>query len=138
MYCEKCGKKMDIDSVFCASCGEQLHRDKKTLTHNKHKPIVLSWPLYVAMVVLFITLFPWDYAFYMLGKVVICAVFVYYCIKNYDKKLFRQREYFWYFLVLAVLYNPLIPVHLFYRMLWIIVDLVVIVFLWVNRSKIIK
>jgi len=88
------------------------------------------WPIKLAILILFLTIFPWSYGFYYFGKLVICAISIYYCYKNYEKGSKNQSKYFWYFLGIAILYNPIIPVYLFFRTIWIIIDILLIIFLF--------
>jgi hypothetical protein len=87
------------------------------------------WPAQLAIAVLVITIFPWSYPVYMLGKIPVCIASVYYCVKNYQKDK-PQVSTFWYFLVIAILFNPVIPVHLYFSPLWVITDIVVAVYFY--------
>lgn len=84
-----------------------------------------KFPAILAIIFLAISIFPFGLSYYFL-KVLVCCVSIYYCIKLYDKKE-KQLNYFWYFLIIAVLYNPLIPIYLFVKLYWIIIDIVVVV-----------
>jgi hypothetical protein len=132
MYCSNCGESIDLDVKYCIFCGTQTDKSISVIKKNSNiKSLEIKlWPLIVTIIILVITIFPWDYAFYMVSKVGVCAAFIYYCFVNYKKGEEKQSRYFWYFLVLAILFNPVIPIHLFYRFVWILVDLVVIVFLF--------
>lgn len=87
-----------------------------------------KWPAKLAIFILIVTIFPWDYAIYMLAKIPISIIGFYYCYKNY-KKDHEQIKEFWYFLIIGILFNPILPVHLFFSPLWVIADIICIVFL---------
>jgi hypothetical protein len=86
-----------------------------------------KWPAQLAMGLLILLILPLPYSFYMLVKIPIFVAAVYYCIKLYqkDKKQFND---FWYMLIIAIIFNPLLPIHLFYRLLWMVVDIVAVVY----------
>ena len=88
-----------------------------------------TWPAKLGIAVLIIALFPWEYGFYMLSRVFVCAVASYYCIKTH-KKSGDQIKDFWYFLGIAILFNPIIPIYLFYRTAWILVDIFVAIYFY--------
>lgn len=96
--------------------------------------VIKTWPAKIAIAILAITIFPWEYGVYMVGKFFIFIIAIYYCYNVYNRDKEKQDKYFWYFLGAAILYNPIIPIHLFYRMLWIIVDVAFIIFL-INYIK---
>lgn len=66
-----------------------------------------------------------EYWYYTLLKVASCAVFVYSAVK------FRLEWAKWIFGVLAVLYNPVLPVHLNDKEVWTAVNIATATFLWI-------
>lgn len=87
------------------------------------------WPLKLGIATLVITIFPWSYWVYGLGKIIVCSIALYYCYKNYVQGK-KQVKIFWYFLIVGAIFNPILPLHLFFNILWIIVDVAVIAFFW--------
>lgn len=87
------------------------------------------WPAKLAIAVLLITIFPWSYPVYMLGKIPVCIAGAYYCVKSYEKDK-PQVSTFWYFLLIAILFNPLVPVHLYFSIFWIIADIFVAIYFY--------
>ena len=74
------------------------------------------------------SLFPQRHLFdgyYMLLRVITSAVCVYSAVK------FKMEWTRWIFGVFAVLYNPILPVHLGEKDLWAIINLATVVFLWI-------
>ena len=90
---------------------------------------IKPWPLKLGIATLVISIFPWSYWVYGIGKILICAIALYYAYCNY-KKSEKQNKIFWYFLIVAIIFNPLLPIHLFFSIFWIIVDIGVIIFFW--------
>ena len=91
--------------------------------------VIERWPAKLAIMVLVITILPWSYPIYMLGKIPVCLAAAYYCYKNYRTGK-EQTKPFWYFLVVAILFNPVFPVHLYFSPLWVIADIVVAVYFY--------
>lgn len=82
-----------------------------------------AWPAQIAIAALLLTIMPLSYPIYYLGKIPVCLAAIYYCVKNYNAHD-QQVSEFWYFLAIAVLFNPVLPVHLFFSALWIIADII--------------
>ncbi len=61
----------------------------------------------------------WPYGYYTLLRVVVCAVAIFVAVQGYFWKRFWAT---WLFGFVAVLFNPLVPVHLS-RQIWQPVDL---------------
>lgn len=91
--------------------------------------MIKIWPAKLAIVSLIITLFPLSYPLYYFGKIPVCLAAAYYCFLNY-KKGQSQNKRFWYFLGIAILYNPLLPVHLFFSIIWIVADIIVAIYFY--------
>jgi len=74
----------------------------------------------IAAVAVGLALLPMPYGYYMLMRLVMTAVFVYAAYLLYE-----QGKGMWFVLAAtAVLYNPLIPIHLGDKGLWTIVNIV--------------
>ena len=71
---------------------------------------------------------PFD-GYYMLLRVITCATCVYSAVK------FKLEWAKWIFGIFAVLYNPILPVHLGDKDLWSIINLATIVYMWVALFK---
>ena len=98
---------------------------------NKNIPIIIS------VIFLFLAVvgsFP--YGFYTLLRLVVCGATVYLAWLAYDS---NKRVWIWPFGFIAVLFNPLIPIH-FNRDLWRVIDLLVAIFLMISifSFKIVK
>ncbi len=86
----------------------------------------------IAALCLFWGLLPNPYGFYILLRIVVCAVCAYLAYK-YEAD---QTALAWLFGIIAVVYNPIIPFYLT-RELWMPIDLVTaILLLWsANRDR---
>jgi hypothetical protein len=70
--------------------------------------------------------------FYMLLRVIICLTAVVGFIRAREEQL---KTWLWIYGVLAVLYNPVLPVHLMLRPIWIVANLVTIVLFWAGLLR---
>jgi len=82
----------------------------------------------VASVVLLLALLPFPYAYYTLLRIVvtICAGIIAYNLKPHEDR----KNWFFIFVGIAILFNPIIPIHLS-RKIWGLIDIIVaVVFGW--------
>jgi|TARA_B110000503_G_scaffold137563_1_gene221992 hypothetical protein len=95
---------------------------KKLLTNNL---------LIIPIVVLIIALYPFDSKFYMLVKIIvfIFGIAVYVGLPDNMK---REK---YTFLVSAIIYNPIFPLYLGTRFIWIPINLLVLYFFWKLRKN---
>ncbi|MFC1636345.1 DUF6804 family protein [Planctomycetota bacterium] len=75
-------------------------------------------PAIIAALMLFGALAQWPYGYYQLLRFVVCGVSVYVAVMAYTwKKIWAT----WLFGIVAILFNPLVPIHLS-RELWQPID----------------
>jgi hypothetical protein len=77
-------------------------------------------PCIVAAAMLLLALAPWPYGYYQLLRFVVCGVAVYVAVMSYN---WHKIWAVWLFGFIAVLFNPLIPIHLS-RELWQPIDVI--------------
>jgi hypothetical protein len=75
-------------------------------------------PCIIAAIMLFLALAPWPYGYYQLLRFVVCGVSVYVAFIAYNWQKIWATFLFGF---IAVLFNPLIPIHLS-RELWQPID----------------
>lgn len=73
------------------------------------------------MVVLAIGVLPMPYGYYTLLRLVVCGCSLYFAYNLYETK---DIAFVWVFGFIAVLYNPIIPVYLYEKEIWIVVNLI--------------
>ena len=82
----------------------------------------------IAGVMLLLAILPvWPYGYYLLLRLVVCAVGVYaawYANKH------RRPGWIWTMVLIAILFNPVLPVHLS-KGVWVVLDLVIAVVFFV-------
>lgn len=88
--------------------------------------------IYIAIGMLFIGAAPLPYGYYMLLRLVATGVFAWAAYVSYE----RKNQYLpWVFGLLAILFNPVVKIHL-PKELWAIVDISAGVFLLVTKRHI--
>lgn len=82
--------------------------------------------LLIAAIALFLALLPiWPYGYFTLLRVLICGVSVYGFLLSKDFSFLKKHMIA--FIVIAVLFNPLVPIHLS-RAIWVPIDLGVAIY----------
>ena len=74
------------------------------------------------------------YGYYILLRIVCCAVFAYLAVSSVQQK---KQNWVWVFGVIAVLYNPFAPIHL-NRPIWSVLNVVTIVIALLSIERISK
>lgn len=83
-----------------------------------------KWYYLIPATMLLLAFLDWDYWFFQLLRWVVCFSAVYIAYQNYLK----DNIYFpWAFGIIAVLFNPINPIHLD-RDMWAVIDVIVAVF----------
>ena len=72
------------------------------------------------IVILAIGILPMPYGYYSLSRLVVCGCAAF---GAYKANLTKDEAFAWVFGITAVLYNPIIPVHLNEKELWVVVNL---------------
>ena len=83
------------------------------------------------IVVLSIGILPLPIGYYTLSRLVVCASALYFAYNFYKK---NNQTNLWFFGFIAVLYNPIIPVYLYEKFVWIVVNLITIYFFYKNKN----
>lgn len=81
----------------------------------------------VAALVLLIFSFPdWNYSYYQLLKIVVTGASLYYVYYIYET--FKELDLWsWVLIGVAILFNPIYPIYLYDKDMWIMIDIVVVV-----------
>lgn len=85
------------------------------------------------IVIMGIGLLPMPYGYYNLSRIVVCVCSIYFAVQ-----LFKENDYVfvWIFAFLAILYNPIIPIHLYEKGIWIIVNIITGILFFTKKSSI--
>jgi len=102
---------------------DKLKKMKKT----RDKDIFWIAPI----VVLVIALFPLPIGYYTLSRLVVSACALYYAIQFHKR---NNTTYTWIYGFLVILYNPIIPIYLYEKFIWIIVNLITVYIFFKNKK----
>ena len=80
-------------------------------------------PAIIASAMLFLALLDLPYGYYTFLRVVITIISVYYAYWIYEE-IKKQGFWFWGLIAIIILFNPIIPIHLGYKSIWAIIDII--------------
>ena len=80
-----------------------------------------KWYYLFAVAMLLLTFLDWDYGYYQILRWVVAGSAIYIAYANYQS---QNTGWTWIFAIIAILFNPISPIHL-ERDLWAIIDTVV-------------
>ena len=103
---------------------DKLKKMKKT----KDKDIFWIAPI----VVLVIALFPLPIGYFTLSRLVVSACALYYAIQFHKR---NNTTYTWIYGFLVVLYNPVIPIYLYEKFIWVVVNIITIYIFYKNKKN---
>ena len=85
------------------------------------------------LVVMGIGLLPMPYGYYFLSRLVVCICAIFFLSQLYK---LHERTSVFIFVGIAILYNPLFPIHLGDKSIWIVVNIITAIFFLINKNKI--
>lgn len=86
--------------------------------------------LYIAAGLLLIAVFPLPYGYYTFCRIAISAITIYVALNHLKKETIS----FYIFIGIAILFNPIVPIHLS-KEIWIPIDLILsIYFIYIQRN----
>ena len=83
-------------------------------------------PAIFACILLLLTFLNWPYGFYTFLRIVVTGVSVYYAFYLYTIE--KQDMWFWPLIIIAILFNPLIPIYIGDKSIWGVIDVSLVVF----------
>ncbi len=78
-------------------------------------------PIIISVIILFLAIFPMPYGYYTLLRLVVCGTAIYIV---YNAKKINRQSWMWVMGIIALLFNPLIPIYL-NKGVWVIIDIIV-------------
>ncbi len=85
----------------------------------------------ITIVMLLIALLPMPYGYYTLVRICVCVLSSFLAYKTWQEKI---NLWMWIFIIIAILFNPIIPIYLS-RELWAVIDIVVAIVFFVSISQ---
>ena len=107
----------------------EYFNNKKNQKVKKTKEKDIFW--IAPIVVLVIALFPLPIGYYTLSRLVVSACALYYAIQFHKR---NNTTYTWIYGFLVVLYNPIIPIYLYEKFIWTVVNLITIYIFHKNKK----
>ena len=107
----------------------EYFNNKKNNKMKKAKEKDIFW--ISPIVVLIIALFPLPIGYYTLSRLVVSACALYYAIQFHKR---NNTTYTWIYGFLVVLYNPIIPIYLYEKFIWVVVNLITIYIFYKNKK----
>lgn len=80
-----------------------------------------KWPGKLLITLFVLSIFPWPYGFYQFLRLIAFIIFIYYFL--YFKKNKDKSHLYWVLIILSFIYNPIFPIFLYSKFLWIIIDI---------------
>tara|TARA_Y100000768_G_C23790578_1_gene592383 strand:+ start:154 stop:756 length:603 start_codon:yes stop_codon:yes gene_type:complete len=116
-----------FDEVSELSKQEYKKVKNKKIKKTKEKDIFWIVPI----VLLIIALFPLPIGYYTLLRLVVSACALYFAIQFHKR---NNTTYTWIYGFIVVLYNPILPIYLYEKFIWVAVNLVTIYIFYKNRN----
>lgn len=113
-----------------------LHEDSvksKKESHRTNMPKkeskkILIIPAVIAIIVILLSFIDWSsYGYYTFLKFVVTAVAAYYAYFLYTE-LKEKGVWLWLLVGIAILFNPIVPIYLYDKSVWMAIDVVVIIY----------
>jgi len=109
-------------------CNTDLLQSNSPKLETVKENIVFNiYPGIIAAILLLLSFFDWPYGYYTLLRWVVAGVSIYYAYLLYTTYK-NKIAWFWGLVITAILFNPIIPVYLYDKSLWNIIDMIVAVF----------
>jgi hypothetical protein len=108
MFCPQCGKEKITEANFCSSCGHSYEAVSTT-----EYLVARKFPTVIVAILLIFALFAGsvEIGYFTFLRWVVTASSVYYLYVIY-KNIHRWSFWVWVFILLAILFNPIVPVYL--------------------------
>lgn len=90
-------------------------------------------PAIIAIVFLLLSFFDWSYGYYTFLRIITTGTLAYYAY--YLISIKRQGFWLWAMILVAILFNPFIPVYIQDKSIWGIIDVITAIFLFIFISK---
>lgn len=90
-------------------------------------------PAIFASILLLLTFFNWPYAFYIFLRIAVTGVAVYYAYYLFTLK--KQDFWFWTLVLIAILFNPFIPIYINDKSIWGTIDVITAIFFVILINK---
>ena len=87
----------------------------------------------IPVIVMAIGLMPMPYGYYNLVRFIVCGTAIYFAHSSFVK---NENSFVWIFGALAILYNPILPIHLYEKEIWTVVNIITGIIFFVRRNTV--
>ena len=87
----------------------------------------------VPIIILFVGLLPMPYGYYTMSRIIVCLSSIYFSYKSNEQKNVLIS---WIFIIIAILYNPIIPIYFNDKFIWIGINIPTALMFYLNRKNI--
>ena len=126
--------KQNQESIKKNSVREDLDnivKDIKDISKSKFEQKDIFW--IGPIIVMLMGILPWPIGYYTLLRIIVFGGSVFFSYQFFKQKEVKKT---WIFGFFAILYNPIIPIYLHVKIIWIIINILTIYFFYINRKKI--
>ena len=120
-------KKAEKSNPGSSSDNGSLHQQ-----NAKIEKVVVPFttiPAITSLVIILFSFLHMPYGYYMMLRIVLTATSIYYVYYFYSFTVKKIGFWFWTFLIMAIVFNPIIPVYLYSRSVWAVIDIITSLFL---------
>jgi len=119
-------KKMERNMDLLRSGSVESEKSNKNIMEKINTKFMIA-PAIIASVLLLLSFFDWPYGYYTFLRVIVSIVAIYYAYYLYVVTKW-QNFWFWALIIIAILFNPIFPIHLGNKTIWGIIDVMVALF----------
>lgn len=77
------------------------------------------------IVIMLIGILPMPIGYYSIVRIIVFVCSLYFCFKIYEKnKNISGNHELWFFSIIALIYNPIFPIYLYAKIMWVIINLI--------------
>ena len=114
-----------------------LHQDSLQLRKSNQQSLpsvkFTKIPAITVIVFLLLSFFDWSYGYYTFLRIITTGTLAYYAY--YLTSIKKQGFWLWSMVLVAILFNPFIPVYIRDKSIWGIIDVITAMFLFIFISK---
>jgi len=119
-------KEMERNTDLLRRDSVKSEKSKKNIMEKINTKFIIS-PAIITSVLLLLSFFNWPYGYYTFLRVIVTVISIYYAYFLYYQ-LKKLDLWFWGLTIVAILFNPILPIYIGDKSIWGIIDVIVAVF----------
>jgi hypothetical protein len=95
---------------------------------------IVKYPAIIAITLLSLAIFNWSYSYYILLRFVVTGTAIYYFVNTLQLKSWFWS---WTFIGIGILFNPIFPIYIQNKFIWIVIDIscAILLYIFINKSN---